>query len=378
MALGIKRNTILTLTISNSIIWIGFHIWRIVFNNYAVEYFDASPTEIGIIQAVREIPGLLAFGVGALAIYMTESRITSLSIVAVGIGLLLSGFAPSIFALGLATFVLSIGFHYFEPTNTSQLLMLAGANQFGRVQGRYRSFESMAGLLGAGLVLSLTLVLDYRETFYIIGGVVVLVGIYLALALPPNRGKTERRRIALKKKYWLYYTLSFLRGCRRHIFTTFAIFLLVKNYELSITAVSTIYLINNCATIFTHRLMGQISDRFGERNILAGSSLLLILIFSGYAFVTYLPLLIVFFFLDNIMFGSSIALKSYVRRISTEKDLTGCLSFGMTANHITAVIIPALGGIIWSMFGYKATFIAGAVIVAVDFLFALRLPPKAE
>ncbi|MBN2227126.1 MAG: MFS transporter [candidate division Zixibacteria bacterium] len=378
MALGVKRNTILTLTISNFIIWVGFHIWRIVFNNYAVEYFDASPTAIGAIQAVREIPGLLAFGVGALAVYMTESRIAALSIVIVGCGLMLSGFASSILILGMATFVLSLGFHYFEPTNTSQLLMLAGANQFGRVQGRYQSYESMAGLLGAGFVLSLTLVLDYRQTLYLIGGMVALVGVYLTLALPPNRGKADQRRMTLKREYWLYYTLSFLRGCRRHIFTTFAIFLLVKNYGLSITVVSMIYLFNNFATVFTHRFVGKISDRFGERAVLAGSSLLLIFIFSGYALVTYLPLLIAFFFLDNIMFGSSIALKSYLRRISTDEDLTGCLSFGMTANHITAVVIPAVGGLIWSQFGHQATFIAGATIVAFDLMFALQLPSKVE
>ena len=50
--------------------------------------------------------------------------------------------------LGAATFILSLGFHYFEPTNTSQLLMLANSNDLGKVQGTYRSYESMAGLVG--------------------------------------------------------------------------------------------------------------------------------------------------------------------------------------------------------------------------------------
>lgn len=36
------------------------------------------------------------------------------------------------------------------------------------------------------------------------------------------------------------------------------------------------------------------------------------------------------------------------------------------ANHITPVVIPVIGGIIWSIFGHRVTFMAGAVIVAID------------
>jgi predicted MFS family arabinose efflux permease len=376
MALGIKKVSVSTVTFSAFVIWVGFYVWRIMFNNFAVEIFSASPTDVGIIQSVREIPGLLAFGAGALAIVLTESKIASLSIILLGLGLIVSGMSHSIFVLAFATLLMSFGFHYFEPMNTSQLLLLSKSNNTGRVQGRLASFESMAGLVGAGMVLGLTLFLSYREVFYLIGGLVLLIGVYLFLALPANRGASENRKVTIKKRYWLYYILSFLRGCRRHIFTTFAIFLLVKNYELSIAMVSIIMLANNLITIFTNRILGNLSDRFGERLILIGCSFILIFIFTGYAFVGYLPLLIVFYLIDNMLFGSSIALKSYLKKIAPREDLTGCLSFGMTANHITAVVIPIVGGVIWSIFGYKATFIAGAVIVLIDMLFALRVPGK--
>ncbi len=372
----IKQVSFKTITFSAVTLWIGFYAWRILFNNFAVEVFNASPTDVGLIQAIREIPGLLAIGAGALAVYFAESRITSLGVVAVGLGLVLCGMSPSLIVLGAATFLMSLGFHYFEPANTSQLLILAKADNLGRVQGRLTSYESMAGLAGAGAILGLTLILDFRDTFFLIGGAVTLIGIYLTFALPSNRGVAEKRQVLIKRKYWLYYTLSFLRGCRRHIFTTFALFLLVKNHELSITYISIIMLMNNFITIFTNRLLGRLSDSLGERIILVSSSSVLVFIFSGYALVTYLPALIAFYLIDNIMFGSSVALKSYIRKISTSEDLTGCLSFGMTANHITAVIIPVAGGIIWNLFGYQATFIAGAVIVFIDMLFALKIPRR--
>jgi len=375
-ALGIKKVTITTVTLSAVFMWVGFYAWRIMFNNFAVEDFNATATQIGIIQAVREIPGLLAFGVGALAVWMSESKITSLAIILLGLGLIISGASSSIVMVGAATFFLSLGMHYFYPANSSQLLVLAGREQAGRVQGRYNSFESVAGLVAGILVLFLTFFLNYRQTFYIIGGIVILIGLYLTFALPPNRGKTVKRKVRIKKKYWLYYTLSFLRGCRRHIFTTFAIFLLVKNHGLSISVITTIMLANNIVTFFTNRLLGNLSDSLGERWVLAGASFILIFIFLGYAYVDYLPLLVAFYLVDNIMFASSIALRSYLSKIAEEEDLTGCLSFGMTSNHITAVIVPIAGGMIWSAFGHQATFIAGAAFVTLDLIFALMVPKE--
>jgi predicted MFS family arabinose efflux permease len=111
---------------------------------------------------------------------------------------------------------------------------------------------------------------------------------------------------------------------------------------------------------------------------LVGCSFLLVFIFSGYALINYLPILIAFYLFDNVLFGSSIALKSYLSKMCPAEDLTSCLSFGMTANHITAIIIPVAGGIAWSMFGYKTTFMAGAVIVFIDMIISLKVPKKSR
>lgn len=374
MNLRLREVSIGTVTLSAVTVWIGFYSWQILFNNFAVDLFSASAADVGIIQAVREIPGLLAFGAGALALYFTESRVGAVSIVTLGAGLILCGLSSSLWMLGAATVLMSFGFHYFEPNNSSQLLMLAKQGEVGRVQGRLLSFESIAGLAGAGLVLWLTLFLDYRVTFYLLGGAVTLVGLYLTWALPANRSDSDVRTVTIKREYRLYYTLSFLQGCRRHIFSTFALFLLVKNYGLNITAISSIMLANNVITMFTNRAIGHLSDRIGERRVLASASAVLIVIFAGYAFVDYLAILIAFFLVDNVLVGSSIALKSYLRRIAPPEDLTGCLSFGMTANHITAVVIPVVGGVAWTTMGHEVTFIAGAIVVATDLLFSLKVP----
>lgn len=117
-------------------------------------------------------------------------------------------------------------------------------------------------------------------------------------------------------------------------------------------------------------------EKWGERTVLVGSSFFLIFIFSGYAYIPWLPLLAVLYVLDNILFGSSIALHSYIRKISDKADLTSCISFSVTVNHISAVILPILGGVIWELLGFKATFLFGAAIVFIDMLFSLRIKTR--
>jgi predicted MFS family arabinose efflux permease len=117
-------------------------------------------------------------------------------------------------------------------------------------------------------------------------------------------------------------------------------------------------------------------ERWGERIVLAGSSFILIFIFSGYAYIGWLPLLAVLYVADNILFGSSIALQSYARKIAEKADLTSCISFSVTINHISAVILPVLGGVIWEVLGFKATFLFGAAIVFLDMLFSLRVKTR--
>jgi MFS family permease len=51
------------------------------------------------------------------------------------------------------------------------------------------------------------------------------------------------------------------------------------------------------------------------------------------------------------------------------------MSFGQTANHISAVIIPIVGGIIWDTFGYRNTFLLGAAFVFADMCFAFFIDP---
>jgi MFS family permease len=182
----------------------------------------------------------------------------------------------------------------------------------------------------------------------------------------------------MQKSYWLYYVISFLRGCRRHMFSTFAIFLLVANYHLKIEYTALLFLVTSAVSIVTNKQLGNLTERVGERFLLASTSFLLIFIFVGYAYVMSIYVLLAFFIADSILFGSSVALNSYIRKIAPKRDLTNALSIGLTMNHVAAVVIPIAGGVMWDTLGFRVTFIMGAVIVLADACFSLLVKPPLQ
>ncbi len=356
----------------------GFTIWRVLFNNYAREVFDISAAEIGIIQAVREVPGLLGFTVGLIALALSEVHIVTLSIAITGAGLIVAGLANSILMLGAGTLLMSIGFHNVMTANYSLLLLFLKGPESGRKQGVLASWEAVAAVSATLLVFLTSLTLGYRTILISSGAALIVAGIVLTFIYTGNRVGGEVRSFRVDRRYWLYYVISFLRGCRRHIFTTFAIFLLVANHGLKIEYTALLLLATSTITIYTSRQFGNLTEILGERRVLVLSSLSLVFIFTGYAFVTKIYLLIGLFVCDHVLFGSSVALNSYIRKVAAAKDLTSCMSFGQTANHITAVIVPIVGGIIWDTFGYRDTFLLGTAFVIADVCFGLLVNPKKQ
>ena len=180
---------------------------------------------------------------------------------------------------------------------------------------------------------------------------------------------TSRRKITLRKKYWLFYALSFLMGSRRHIFTTFAIFLLVQKHGISVQTTAILFFVNSVLNVFAYQFIGRMVGRLGERLMLSIAFGLLIFIFLGYAFVTSLTVLFVFFVVDNLLFGFNLALMTYFQKIAvSQEEITSNVAVEQTINHISAVIVPIIGGAAWELFGSQTPFLVGVGIVAVSFV----------
>jgi len=374
-----NRRMLVYLVVSNFMLFFGFRVWQAMFNNFAVEEMGVGPGSIGWIQAVRELPGLMGFLVGFLALFLSEVRIMALSVILLGVGTFLTGQATNIPFLLVSTVVMSFGFHFFYPTNNAVVLMAVDKQHTPRTLVQLRSLGAIAALLATGSVYLLAERWGYRLLFMAVGGLITVGGLLLLPLSNAQGGLPPRRRIILRRRYWLYYTLAFLMGSRRHIFTTFAIFLLVREYGISVQTTATLFLVNSLINTYVLQLVGKLVSRLGERLMLSVAFGTLAFVFLGYAYVTYLPLLFVLYVIDNVLFGFNLALMTYFQKIAvTTEEITSNLSVEQTINHIAAIVVPVLGGAVWQQFGSRAPFLAGVGIVLVSLVLTqfMRTPPE--
>ena len=374
-----NRRLLVFIILSNFLLNFGFQVWQTLFNNFAVEELGAGPAAVGLIQAVREVPGLLGFALAFLALTLSELRIMSLSIILMGVGVLLSGQATGVPFLMASTLVMSIGFHFFYPSSNAVVLMLMRKQDTPKTLGSLGSLGSMASVVGTGMVLLLAARAGYRNMFLGVGILVIAGGLLLLPFGRGERGLPTGRRVTLRRRYWLYYTLSFLLGSRRHIFTTFAVFLLVREYHVTIQTTALLFLANSIINVVTLRLTGQWVGRLGERVAMTITFSSLALIFLGYAYVKTLPVLFGLFILDNIFFGFNIALTTYFQKIAvTREEITGNLAVEQAIQHIAAITVPIIGGTVWELYGSRAPFLFGVGIVLIGLVLAQRMRTAAE
>ena len=179
-----------------------------------------------------------------------------------------------------------------------------------------------------------------------------------------------------RKRYWLFYFLTFMGGARRQIFMAFAVFLLVQKFHFSIQEVTILFVINNIINYFLSPLIGKTIIRFGERKVLSLEYFSLIFIFLAYATAQSKALLAVLYILDHIFFNFAIAIRTYFQKIGDPRDIAPSMAVGFTINHIAAVILPALGGLLW-MVDYRIPFMVGAGLSAISVLACQWIRPVA-
>jgi predicted MFS family arabinose efflux permease len=162
-----------------------------------------------------------------------------------------------------------------------------------------------------------------------------------------------------------------MAGARRQIFIAFAVFLLVKKFEYSVQEVTILFVVNNAINFFLAPQIGKAIIRYGERKVLSVEYGTLIAVFVAYAYVDSKWIITLLYIIDHIVFNFSIAIRTYFQKIGDPRDIAPSMAVGFTINHIAAVVIPAVGGIVW-MVDYKIPFLAGAVMSLIS-LMAVQL-----
>jgi hypothetical protein len=354
---------LMVLTICSAV---GLQSWRTLFNNFAVEKVGLNGNHIGIIQSVREVPGFLALLVVFVLLIIKEYRLSALSVFILGAGVAATGLLPSYSGVILATLVMSFGFHYYETTNQSLTLQYFDQTTSPWVFGKQRSYAAATNILIGIVIFLIEPYFSYAQMYLIFGGLLMVGGIWALFQDPSDKSiAPQHKKMILRKKYWLYYFLSFMAGARRQIFIAFAIFLMVQRFQYSVKEIAVLFVINNIINYFLSPLIGKGIIRFGERKILSLEYFSLIFIFLAYTVVESKIVVAVLYILDHIFFNFSIAIRTYFQKIGDQKDIAPTMAVGFTINHIAAVVLPVVGGILWIV-DYRIPFVIGSVLSLVS------------
>lgn len=354
----------------------SFAVWQNLLNNFAIERANFTGAEMGILQSLREVPGFLAFSIIFVLLFIREQRMAYLSLALLGIGTALTGFFPYAIGFYLTTIIMSVGFHYLETLKDSLSLQWLNKQDAPEFLGKMIAFKSMAAIVAFVMVWLLfeQFHLDYQWLYVLGGGVSIAIALFGWLYFPQFNEKVyQHKKLILRKRYWLYYALQFMGGARRQIFVVFAGFLMVEKFGFSVGEISLLFLANAILTIFFAPRIGKWIGRIGERDTLVIEYIGLMVVFVGYALVENATIAIALYLADHLFFSMAIAQKTYFQKIANPADIASTAGVSFTINHIAAVVIPVVFGVLW-LKNPAMVFYAGAIMAVFSLLLALNVP----
>ena len=347
---------------------IGLQTWQTLFNNFAVDMAGLRGDHIGLIQSVREIPGFLALLAVYVIMIIREHRLSALSILMLGFGLAITGLLPSFAGLIFTTLLMSFGFHYYETTNMSLTLQYFDVNASPWVFGKQRSYAAASSIAVGLAIYCMAFFLSFAQIYLLVGALIMSASIWALTRKPTRRDLIpQHKKMVFRKKYALFYFLTFMAGARRQIFIAFSVLLMVQKFKYSVQEITILFVINNLINYYLSPLIGKSIIRFGERKVLSSEYASLVIIFLAYALTDSKWGVALLYILDHIFFNFAIAIRTYFQKVGDPRDIAPSMAVGFTINHIAAVFLPALGGFLWVL-DYRIPFFGGAAMALISLL----------
>ncbi|WP_171173526.1 MFS transporter [Ruegeria sp. HKCCD8929] len=382
--LPLWRRPIVLLFVMAMTMPIAFNAWSALLNNFVIEVANFDGADIGLLHTVREIPGFLAVGVIAVIIFVREQVLGLISLALLGVATAVTAWFPSLGGLLFVTLFSSIGFHYYETVNQSLQLQWLPKDRAPQTLGWLVAMGSAATLVVYGLIVLTWERFDlaYNTVFMAAGGLTLFLAVFCLVAYPQFDAPTpQTKKLILRRRYWLYYLLQFMAGARRQIFVVFAGFMMVEKFGFDVHELTGLYMINLMINMTVAPLLGKAVARFGERRTLIFEYAGLALVFAAYGGIYWFGwgvlLAAVLYVIDHILFALALALKTYFQKIADPADIAPTAAVAFTINHIAAVFLPALLGLLW-VISPGAVFGLAAAMALISLGLSLLVPRHPE
>jgi predicted MFS family arabinose efflux permease len=329
--------------------------------------------------------------ISGLLMFMADVRLLGVSVILTTLGMLgqsfyLWGGAPQFSWAVVNMVILSTGVHLFMPLSSSVTLRLSENGQIGRNLGLLNGAQTAASIIGCVIIwvgmgwlkLNYGWVLRCAAFF----GLLAIGCAFMMKVQHRSAHSGVKIRLLFRKEYALFYWLSILYGARKQVFLTFAPWVIVKVYGQKPLMMATLTFIAAVIGIVFKPWLGWLIDRLGERKIISAEAVLFLGVCLGYAFAGRLGLgesavYLVFacFIIDLLLSSVAMARTTYLHKhLVAEEDLTPTLSMGISMDHMIAMSVPMLGGLLWERLGFESIFLAAGVLAIANFFIAHRMP----
>jgi MFS family permease len=386
------------------------------FNNFLNDSFHITVFQRTLIEIPRELPGFLVVLIAGALMFLGDRRMAVFANLAAGFGMLMLGWFSS--SLGIAvcwTFLYSSGQHLFMPLTNSIGMGFSDNSGVGRRLGLLGSAATAVFLVTSLITFFVTRYYGVRyEALFTVGAAAFAVSAILIALMgrQSHAGKTlqgeaeadgdslpakhlppavKPRRFIFRREYTLFYLLSIVYGARKQIFITFGPWVLIKAFEQDVGTFALMGFFIAGLGMLVKPAVGYLIDKRGERFVLMGDAVALVVVCLGYGFAETIAgglglqpvwaLMIVCgcYIADQLLVSTSMARATYLRKIAvTDEDVPLTLSMGISMDHVVSMIIPFCGAFLWNAAGYSFVFLGGAVIAAINFTLAARLKTSAS
>ncbi len=379
--LGDPKGDLLVLFAAAFLMQLALGLQRTTFNNFSNDILGILPSGIGLAGSVREIPGLFTVFVVAAVAYLRQSVIVGLCGLVIAVGLFAHGLSTDISGLLIAVVIMSVGFHTLGPVQSTMVLSLARRGEKGRRMGQFSAAQAGAALLAVFLVYILAEffsgVVYYRVIFW--GAAILAVAggtLILRRASTGEKPTIRPQRFVYRRQYMSFYVLRLLTASQRHIFFTFAVFLMVREYGMNVQTTAVLMGVSNALGLYVRPAIGRIVDRFGTRTAIRWGYSVATCTALVYAFVPVLWILYLAYCIDALIASLEVAISVHLDDIAEDVHMAPTLALGSTINHILGLIVPIVGGILWDAINFQATFIMGASITLLVVLYTRFMPAR--
>lgn len=347
-------------------------------NNYLNEVFKISALQRGWIEFPRELPGLLVVFIAGFLFFLGDVRIAVVANLVGALGLFGIGlFAHSFNVLLIWLVLYSTGLHLYMPVSSSIGMNLSTEEDMGKRLGTLNSINTLGNVLGCiAVLLGFGIFKISYNLGFIIAGFAFVTAAVLTIRMHSEKPKLQKAKFVFRKQYSLFYWLNILFGARKQVFITFAPWVLIKVFNQKVEVFAVLGIVGALIGIFFKPLVGRLIDIIGEKYILMAEAFILIFISLGYAYLGKfraesfaLYMAFACYIVDQMLMAVGMARSTYIKKtIIDPEDLTATLSTGVSLDHMVSMSIPTLGGLIWTLYGYKYVFLGAAFIALLNLI----------